>query len=235
MGRGKRAPRAASFPRVAVEPGCCTRARAMVRAGEEARVADMKTVVEVVRPEDAGRRESSGGAWKLIDVRDLEEFAGVHVNGATCVPLPRLLAEASKWSPEERLMLICHSGQRARQAAAMLQDAGFRHLAVVDGGTKACVQAGVPVTRGRKRIPLPRQVLMAAGVVLLIELTLATLVHPWLIGLCWATAAFMIVAGYTGFCPMSNVLAAMPWNRAGEVGANSEGTIGACSTSGRCA
>jgi rhodanese-related sulfurtransferase len=214
-----------------VEP----RAKAIVRAGEEARIQVMKTAVEVVRPENVGRPESNGGAWKLIDVRDLEEFASVHVDGAMCVPLPRLLAEASKWSPEDRLMLICHSGQRARQAAATLQDAGFRHLAVVEGGTKACVQAGVPVTRGRKRIPLPRQVFMAAGVVLLIELTLATLVHPWLIGLCWATAAFMIVAGYTGFCPMSNLLAAMPWNRVGEAGADSRAAVGACSTSGRCA
>lgn len=192
----------------------------------------MQQAFQVVQAEAVGQLESNGKAWKLIDVRDLEEHATVHVQGALCVPLPRLLSEASKWSPDDPLMLICHSGQRARQAAATLQEAGFRHLAVVDGGTKACVQAGIPVARGKRRIPLARQVLMAAGAVMLIELALATLVHPWLIGLCWATAAFMIVAGYSGFCPMSNVLAAMPWNRVAEGSVNTTGT---CSTSRRCA
>ena len=65
---------------------------------------------------------------RLVDVRDLDEFAAVHVEGAVCVPLSQLLQRASQWSPREPLTLVCHSGQRAREAADQLVRAGFECL-----------------------------------------------------------------------------------------------------------
>ncbi|MCO6438793.1 MAG: rhodanese-like domain-containing protein [Phycisphaerae bacterium] len=192
----------------------------------------MSSTFEVISPDVLKNHQMTDRRARLIDVRDLDEYAAVHVDGAECVPLPRLLSQASQWSPDECLVLICHSGQRARQAAAELQNAGFRSLRVVDGGTKACIAAEVSVVRGKRMIPLPRQVFMAMGTVLLLELALATFVHPWLIALCWLTGGAMIVAGYTGFCPMSSMIAAMPWNRPRGTGALRPS--GSCVVSGDC-
>ncbi len=163
--------------------------------------------------DDLKTRLAEGNGARLIDVRDFDEFGTVHVRGADCVPLAQLLRTASEWSRDDELMLICHSGQRAQEAAEKLESVGFNRLAAVEGGTKACVSAGLPVVRGSTRLPIQRQVLIGAGVVLLSGLALS-FVHAALIAITWFAATMLVVAGLTGFCPMAKMLAAAPWNRA---------------------
>jgi len=100
-----------------------------------------------ITPEVLGQRLTVGSA-RLVDVRNFDEFESVHVVGAECVPLSQVLRRASAWSPQDELILVCHSGQRAREAAEQLNAAGFSRIAVVDGGTQACIAARVPVRRG---------------------------------------------------------------------------------------
>jgi hypothetical protein len=109
-------------------------------------------------------------------------------------------------------MLICHSGQRAKEAAEKLESVGFTRIAAVDGGTKACVSAGLPLVRGSRRLPIQRQVLIGAGIVLLSGLALS-FVQTGFIAITWFAASMLVVAGLTGFCPMAKILAAAPWNR----------------------
>ena len=62
-------------------------------------------------------------------------------------------------------------------------------------------------------LPLDRQVQLAVGIILLITLALAVLVHPafvWMAAICGIGLA---VAGLTGFCGLARILAHMPWNR----------------------
>lgn len=169
---------------------------------------------------------------RLVDVRGLDEFAAMHVEGAVCTPLPRLLDAASTWPPDEEVLLICHSGQRAREAAVQLAEAGFERLSVVEGGTQACAKAGVPVVRGKKRIPIQRQVMIIAGLLVLAGLSLAYL-HPAFVAVSWFVSAGLVFAGTSGICPMARVLAMAPWNKtdtgkgAGQAGAS-------CSAAGGC-
>ncbi len=180
-----------------------------------------------VSPEYLNRRIAAGNGPRLIDVRNFDEFAAVHVRGAECTPLPQILHAASSWNRDEEFALICKSGQRARQAADRLREAGFRWPEIVDGGTDACVSAGLPVVRGRKTVPLQRQVLIAAGLVVLIGLS-AGLAHPAFRLISWFASVALITAGITGFCPMAKFLAAAPWNRSSAV-ASSCNLDGACS------
>jgi len=166
---------------------------------------------------------------RLVDVRDYDEFATAHVAGARCTPLPHLLERASEWSPKEPLLVICHSGQRAKEAARTLGEVGFEQVSVVRGGTTACIEAGLPMVRGRQRIPIYRQVIIGAGIVVLTGLT-AGLVHPALQLVAWFAAGSMIVSGASGFCPMAKMLAAAPWNRQrDEQAATGCAVEGACS------
>ncbi|MCP4591967.1 MAG: rhodanese-like domain-containing protein [bacterium] len=185
----------------------------------------------VLSPTEMNDRLQSGRKVRLIDVRDFDEFQTVHVCGADCVPLPQLLKQASSWTTDEELTLICHSGSRACEAAGQLGEFGFEHLAVVEGGTQACVQAGVSVVRGRRRIPLQRQVLLGAGLVMLSGLALS-FVHGAFIVICWFAASMLVAAGLSGFCPMAKILALAPWNRA-SAPVESSGKA-ECSVKGAC-
>jgi len=151
-------------------------------------------------------------AGKVVDVRDLDEFAGERVARAECVPLNRLLKEASRWERSEPVLVMCKSGTRSEQAARQLAEAGFTEVAMLEGGIEACRKAGVYVIRQRAAIPVFRQVMVAAGLILLTSLLLARIDVRWL----WVTgfvAVGLLVGGLTGFCPMAKLLAWMPWNR----------------------
>jgi rhodanese-related sulfurtransferase len=167
---------------------------------------------QTVSPDVLKERLAYGNGIRLVDVRDYDEFAAAHVAGARCTPLPRLLEQASAWSTKDPLLVICHSGQRAKEAARTLGEVGFEQVSVVRGGTTACIEAGLPIVRGRKRIPIQRQVFIGAGAVILSGLTLG-LVVPVLQLVAWLAAGSMIVAGVSGFCPMAKMLAVAPWNR----------------------
>ena len=83
----------------------------------------------------------------------------------------------------------------------------------VEGGTLACVEAGLPVVRGKKAISLERQVRIAAGSLVLLGVLLGWFVHPAFIGLSAFVGAGLVFAGITDTCGMGMMLARMPWNQ----------------------
>ncbi len=56
---------------------------------------------------------------------------------------------------------------------------------------------------------IDRAVLMFAGFVVLLGVTLALTVHPWCIALTIFAGVNMIQAGITGFCPAAMIFKAM--------------------------
>ena len=76
--------------------------------------------------------------------------------------------QARNGSQDEPLYVICRSGSRGRQACEKFLAAGFTNVVNVEGGTLACVEAGLPVVRGKKAISLERQVRIAAGSLVLL-------------------------------------------------------------------
>ena len=173
------------------------------------------------------------GKIDLIDVRTPVEFREVHVELARNVPLARLdpvaVAQARNGSKDEPLYLICRSGSRGRQACERFLAAGFTNVVNVEGGTQACVEAGLPVVRGKKAISLERQVRMAAGSLVLLGGLLGWLVHPALFGLSAFVGAGLVFAGVTDTCGMGMMLARMPWNQVKDAPATCCGTKEVCS------
>jgi rhodanese-related sulfurtransferase len=157
------------------------------------------------------------GKIDLIDVRTPVEFREVHVEHARNVPLDRLdpavEIQGRNGRREEPLYVVCRSGSRGRQACEKFLAAGFTHVVNVEGGTLACVEAGLPVVRGKKAISLERQVRIAAGSLVLLGVLLGWLVHPALFGLSAFIGAGLVFAGITDTCGMGMMLARMPWNQ----------------------
>lgn len=156
-----------------------------------------------------------GKSLDLIDVRTPVEFREVHVTLARNFPLDQLDAAAVSQarSAGEPLYVICRSGSRGRQACEKLLQAGLTGVINVEGGTLACIDAGVPVVRGKKAVSLERQVRIAAGSLVLVSAILGWLVHPAFMALGAFVGAGLIFAGITDTCGMGMLLARMPWNR----------------------
>ena len=72
-------------------------------------------------PREVQALRERGEPVEIIDVRTPAEFAGMHVDGAKCIPLDQLNARnviaACEANGQRPLYLICKSGQRASLAA----------------------------------------------------------------------------------------------------------------------
>lgn len=182
----------------------------------------MSTRVISIPPERFAQLRGSDEPAPLIDVRTPAEYRAGHIPGAQLLPLDQLDpdtlgARLGQYgiAPDQTIYLTCHSGARAQQAVERLRDAGFHRLALIQGGTAAWEQAGLPLTRCRGSLALERQVQIAVGTLLVLKVIFGFAFHE----LFFVAAAFLgaglIVAGLTRWCGMARLLAVMPWNRAG--------------------
>ena len=117
-----------------------------------------------VTPSDLAQVLDSHPGVRLLDVRTHGEYTAAHIRGAYNVPLDALGEHAAEISAiDSPVVLICQSGQRARQAETTLAASGMPHLHLLEGGMRGWVASGLPVVRGRARVSLERQVRIAAG------------------------------------------------------------------------
>jgi rhodanese-related sulfurtransferase len=171
--------------------------------------------VNTISPAELLELCRSGRPIELIDVRTPVEFREVHLTHARNVPLdqldPAALMKAHNGAGGP-LYLICKAGGRSAQACEKFMKAGFNDVISVAGGTGACVDAGLPVVRGKKAIALERQVRIAAGSLVLLGVIGSYWIHPFV----WLSAfvgAGLVFAGITNTCGMGMLLARMPWNK----------------------
>ena len=172
--------------------------------------------IQTISPRELLRLKEAGQPVELIDVRTPLEFREVHVDCACNIPLdtldPAKTFHNRHSSPDMPLYIICRSGGRATQACEKFITAGFPNVVNVEGGTLACIEAGLPVVRGKKVFSLERQVRITAGLLVLVGVTLGWFVHPAGYGLSAFVGAGLIFAGITDSCPMALLIAKMPWN-----------------------
>lgn len=173
--------------------------------------------IAAIKPQELAALCKDRKKIDLIDVRTPVEYREVHVDIARNVPLdqldPAAVMQARNGSANDPLYLICRSGSRGEQACEKFVKAGFTNAVNIEGGTIACVEAGLPVVRGKKSMSLERQVRIAAGSLVVLGAVLGWFVHPGFIGLSAFVGAGLVFAGITGTCGMGMILARMPWNR----------------------
>jgi phage shock protein E len=78
----------------------------------------------------------------FIDVREPEEYAGSHVNGALNIPPAQLLEGAKELDDipkDTEIVLYCVSGSRSNVSINILKDLGFKNL--TNGINQAHVKA----------------------------------------------------------------------------------------------
>lgn len=183
--------------------------------------------IGLIGPRDLARLWTSNRDLMVIDVRTAGEFEAVHARGARLEPLHTLDERrliASLQSAEQPVYILCKSGIRATQAAERLLACGLASPVVVEGGTDAWVAANLPVERSARGVlPLNRQMQCIIGTFTLAGAVLALTVDPRFVWLSLAMGAGLVFAGATGLCPLMNLVARMPWNRASSGGCCSKG------------
>ena len=159
---------------------------------------------------------AAGSPVEMLDVRTPPEFTNAHVPGARLIPLDDLNVEAylKEHQPGRPLYVLCQAGSRAGKAIDRLESAGCFDGVLVEGGTQAWIDAGLPVDRGASKVlPLMRQVQIVVGALSSVGGALALLVSPWFALLPVFIGSGLLFAGLTGKCGLAFLLARMPWNR----------------------
>jgi rhodanese-related sulfurtransferase len=150
---------------------------------------------------------------QLVDVRSGSEFAAGHIPGAVNIPMDQIEARIDDLDRNLPIVLICQTGKRARMTAGLLEPCR-RQIAVLEGGTKAWIEAGFPVVVSVKtRWSLERQVRLGAGLLVLAGVILALTVDPRWVFLCGFIGLGLSFAGLTDICGMAFLLEKLPWNR----------------------
>ena len=84
----------------------------------------------------------------ILDVREDDEWAAGHVEGATHVPLGEVPQRLGELPDADPLYIICRSGNRSGRAAAWLDQQGVESVNVA-GGMRAWAAAGRPMVADR--------------------------------------------------------------------------------------
>jgi len=88
----------------------------------------------------------------LLDVREDDEWAAGHIDGAVHVPLSDVPARLADLPEGDPLYVVCRSGNRSGRAAAWLAYQGIDAVNVA-GGMKAWASAGKPMAADPGRTP----------------------------------------------------------------------------------
>lgn len=151
-------------------------------------------------------------AIQLVDVRSPGEYATGHVPQAINIPLEQLEARFGDLT-KGQVAILCQSGKRAGMACDLL-NSHHDGLLLVEGGTQAWIDAGLPtVNSATNKWSLERQVRLAAGLIVLISTILVAMGMSGWLYLAMFVGAGLTFAGLTNICGMALLLAKLPWNR----------------------
>ena len=176
----------------------------------------MNSTIQTVTPIELKKWLEDGKAV-LVDVREIVEYKQNHIKNATHLPLSEVSLTHANMPKHERKRLVfhCKSGRRSMLACEKICAEGKEdNLYNLTGGIDAWMHSQLPVeTSGKKVIPLERQVLLAAGLIVFLSIALGFVVSSSWFLLAGFAGIGMMFAGLTGWCGMVKLLARMPWNK----------------------
>lgn len=87
-------------------------------------------------------KENLSDDLQFVDVRRVAEHANGHAPNTINLPLDILSKEVDRLNPEKPTYVICQSGYRSSLGTSILENAGFKRIFNVSGGTTAWMDAG---------------------------------------------------------------------------------------------
>lgn len=91
-----------------------------------------------VTPQEVKAMQQRGDNFRLIDVREQDEWNAMKIEGAELIPLSQFQARATgELDPAEKIVLYCHHGMRSARAQGFLQAHGYGDVLNMTGGIDA--------------------------------------------------------------------------------------------------
>jgi len=97
--------------------------------------------IEQMKVTDVDVQTRNADRVQFVDVRQPGEYGSGHAHGAINLPLNSLTNNIDKLDPTKPTYIICQSGYRSSLATSLLENAGFRSVYNVAGGTTAWIEA----------------------------------------------------------------------------------------------
>ncbi len=92
------------------------------------------TVNEITAP--AAYQKYQAGAL-VVDVRTHDEWNQGHIAKSILIPLDELPNRLGELPKDRDIVVVCHSGVRAKEGASVLVNAGFTRVSCLSGGLQA--------------------------------------------------------------------------------------------------
>jgi rhodanese-related sulfurtransferase len=88
-----------------------------------------------VTPAEVKHKLDSRDHFTLLDVREPQEFAIAHIEGASLMPMGDVPSRAhQELDPDDHIVVVCHHGVRSLSVASWLRQQGFEHAQSMQGG-----------------------------------------------------------------------------------------------------
>ena len=121
-------------------------------------VAQARSEVEVISPQDAQQRMQENPNALVIDVRQSDALGDACIPGALNVPLgvlpikadtelPKSLTDERLQDRDQQVIVTCGAGGQAALGAKLLKDMGFNNVSMIDGGMRGWSEAGLPTEK----------------------------------------------------------------------------------------
>ncbi|HEV7643794.1 MAG TPA: rhodanese-like domain-containing protein [Pyrinomonadaceae bacterium] len=100
--------------------------------------------IEQVSVQEMNELAQTEKGLQFIDVRRLAEHSAGHAIRTSNISLDKLAKEVDKLLPDVPTFVICQSGYRSSTATSILENAGFKQIYNVTGGTAAWMNENLP-------------------------------------------------------------------------------------------
>ena len=86
--------------------------------------------------------------WFLLDVREQDEWNQEHIEWATLIPLGQLNDRLDELPEDQKIVVVCRSGNRSAEGRDILLKAGFKAVTSMAGGMNDWINQGNLVVAG---------------------------------------------------------------------------------------
>ncbi len=96
---------------------------------------------------DEAKELQDAGAF-ILDVREPDEWISGHISGAVLIPLGELPDRIKEVPSDQKIVVVCRSGNRSAQGRDVLINAGYTRVTSMNGGVNTWSAKGYPLVTG---------------------------------------------------------------------------------------
>ena len=107
----------------------------------------MSSIKEIDAAELANWMDNQTEPFRIIDVREMREFAQGTIPGAEAIPLATLPVRLNELDRDEKFVLMCRVGARSAHACMFMQQQGYENVYNLRGGIVSWAHSNLPIKK----------------------------------------------------------------------------------------